>query len=309
VQNLCGGFLWHAPARATIGEKFPDRMGFSLGVHAMGGNIAQTVAPLAVGLLLGFASWRTAYKLTLIPGILTALFLWTMLPQLKQSRGKKGSPKALSYLQTFRVDFLRNTGFLGVTLVAALRSVGESMIPVFLPLYLSREIGMSTSTIGLYLASLTLVGTIGAPAMGYFSDRWGRKPTLFGCLLTGGILIALTPVTASNLLFLPLTALAGLALFAVGPIIQASALEHTSRKIWGSAQTFMDVGRSVFALIFPLFAGLIADHYGLRYVFYLVGASSVLGAVIILLVPSRKEDSSIYVPKQLAVSPEQAVSV
>jgi MFS family permease len=62
-------------------------------------------------------------------------------------------------------------------------------------------------------------------------------------------------------------------------------------------------------LIFPLFAGLIADHYGLRYVFYLVGASSVLGAVIILLVPSRKEDSSIYVPKQLAVSPEQAVSV
>ncbi|MDE0212822.1 MAG: MFS transporter, partial [Deltaproteobacteria bacterium] len=44
VQALLGGFMWHAPARAVVGEKFPDRMGFALGVHAMGANVGAAVA-------------------------------------------------------------------------------------------------------------------------------------------------------------------------------------------------------------------------------------------------------------------------
>jgi len=282
IQNLCGGFLWHAPARATIGEQFPDRMGFGLGVHTMGANVAQTLAPLIVGALLAWVSWRTAFKLTLIPGLLTAVMLMQLLPRLKRTANSMEG----SYLRNFRADVVKNSGFLGVTVVAALRSVGESMLPVFLPLYLAAELKMGTATIGVYLAALTFVGTVGAPAIGCISDRWGRKSTIFLSLLLGSIFIALIPIAGSDTMLLPMVAMGGLAVFAVGPIIQACALEHTPSNLWGSAQSFMDIGRALLSLVFPLIGGAIADAYGLAYAFYLMGAVNLLGALIILAVPA-----------------------
>ena len=58
------------------------------------------------------------------------------------------------------------------------------------------------------------------------SDRWGRKSTIFVSLLTGGLLIGSIPLFPSGWLLLPVVSLGGMALFAVGPIIQASGLEH-----------------------------------------------------------------------------------
>ena len=78
----------------------------------------------------------------------------------------------------------------------------------------------------------------------------------------------------------------GLAVFAVGPIIQACALEHTPRAVWGSAQSFMDIARALLSLAFPLIGGSIADSYGLSYAFYLMGTVNLLGALIILAVPA-----------------------
>lgn len=280
VQNLCGGFLWHAPARAIIGEQFPDRMGFGLGVHTMGANVAQTIAPLIVGALLAWITWRTAFKLTLIPGLLMAVMLMQLLPRLKRTANSMEG----SYLSAFRTDVLANRGLLGVTVVAALRSVGESMIPVFLPLYLANQLHMGTGTIGVYLASLTLVGIVGAPAIGWLSDRWGRKSTIFVSLLLGGLFLSSIPFAGSNAIRLPLVGLAGLAVFAVGPIIQACALEHTPKALWGSAQSFMDIARALLSLAFPLIGGSIADTYGLAYTFYLMGTLNLLGAATILAV-------------------------
>ena len=121
--------------------------------------------------MLAWVTWRTAFKLTLIPGLLTAVMLMQLLPRLKRtSNSMEGS-----YLRSFRADVVKNRSFLGVTVVAALRSVGESMLPVFLPLYLAAELNMGTATIGLYLAALTFVGTVGAlPSDGYPTDGAGN---------------------------------------------------------------------------------------------------------------------------------------
>lgn len=283
LQNLCGGFLWHAPARATIGEYFPERMGYGLGIHAMGGNVAQTVAPLLVGTLLTFMTWRSAFKLTLVPGLLMALFLFLVLPPL--ARKCASQQKKKPYLEVLRADIIKNREFLAVCLVASLRAVGETMMPVFLPLYLATELHKDAATIGLYLASLTLVSTAGAPLLGYLSDRWGRTPTISACLFSGGVMIALIPAVGSDPILLPVVAFAGIALFAVGPIIQASGLECTRAEIWGSAQSVMDVARSSLSLTFPLFAGLVADWYGIQYTFYLVGGINLLGACIVVGAP------------------------
>lgn len=286
LQALLGGFLWHAPARAAIGEKFPDRMGFALGIHAMGGNLAAAVAPLVIGGLLAWISWRTAYKLQFFPGIIMALFLSLVLPPM--GRAKEAKSREVSYGAAFRGDVLHNLPLIGVTLVAALRSIGENLIPTFLPLYLANELGMNTATVGLYLASLALVGTVCAPLVGHASDRWGRKPTIFASLFMGGILIGSIPLFPEGILLLPVVSFGGMALFSVGPIIQAAGLEHAPRDLWGVAQSFMDVGRSSLSLVFPLIAGAVADVYGIHYTFYLFGAINLVGAMTMLLIPKPK---------------------
>ena len=284
VQGLLGGFLWHAPARAVIGEKFPDRMGFALGVHAMGANVAAAVAPLVVGALLTWITWRTAYLFQFIPGLVIALFLWAVLPPLRHDASARN--RSTSYGRALRGDVLANLPLMGVTLVAALRSIGENLIPTFLPLYLAADLNMGIATIGLYLSCLAFVGTIFAPVIGHLSDRFGRRITIFLSLITGGLLIGSIPLMPSGWFLLPVVSLGGMALFAVGPIIQASGLEHAPREIWGAAQTFMDVGRSALSLVFPLVAGAVADLYGLRYTFYLFGAINLVAAFTILAVPA-----------------------
>ena len=285
VQGLMGGFLWHPPARAVVGEKFPDRMGFALGIHAMGGNLAATVAPLAIGLLLAWVTWRTAYKIQFLPGLATVVFLWLLLPRLGRAAPRQG---AQSYASALRRDVLTNLPLVGITVVAGLRSIGENLIPTFLPLYLSVEMKMGTATIGLYLSCLALVGTVCAPIVGHMSDRWGRKSTIFISLITGGLLIGSIPLFPAGWLLLPVVSLGGMALFAVGPIIQASGLEHAPKEIWGAAQTFMDVGRSSFSLVFPLITGAVADVYGLSYTFYLFAAVNIVAAATILVVPRAR---------------------
>ncbi|MFQ5849945.1 MAG: MFS transporter [Candidatus Binatia bacterium] len=285
AQMLFGGFLWHAPARAVIGEALPDRMGFGLGVHGMGGNLAQALAPLAVGGLLWFISWRAAFKLHLIPGILVGLLLWQLLPPL--GRSIEGREESASYMAGFRAEVLGNIPFLCIALVGALRSVGENVIPTFLPLYLSYEMKMSTATIGVYLSSLAMVGTIAAPIVGHLSDRWGRKPTVFLCLLSGSMLITAIPWVHSPAILFSIVSLAGVVLFSVGPVIQAGGLDYTPRDLWGSAQSLMDIARSTLSLVFPLLAGAVADLYGLGTTFYLFGGVNLIAALAILPVPPR----------------------
>ncbi len=282
TQALLGGFLWHAPARAVIGDRFPDRMGFALGVHAMGGNLAAAAGPAIVGAVLAWVTWRTVFAFQFLPGIVTALLLWLLLPRLGHAPRDRQSG---SYGRALRSDVLANLPLIGVTIVAGLRSIGENLIPTFLPLYLSVEMKMGTAAIGVYLGCLALVGTVFAPIVGHMSDRWGRKSTIFVSLITGGLLIGSIPLFPSGWLLLPVVSLGGMALFAVGPIIQASGLEHAPKEIWGAAQTFMDVGRSSLSLVFPLIVGAVADHYGLSYTFYLFGAINFVAAVTVLAVP------------------------
>jgi len=285
IQGLLGGSLWHPPASAVIGDRFPDRMGFALGVHALASGAAAVLAPFAAGWLLTRVTWRTAYAFLLLPGLATAFFLWRWLPPLRYTTQRR---QAESYGRALRSDVLTNLPLIGVTVVAGLRSIGENLIPTFLPLYLSVEMKMGTAAIGIYLGCLALVGTVFAPIVGHMSDRWGRKSTIFISLLTGGLLIGSIPLFPSGWLLLPVVSLGGMALFAVGPIIQASGLEHAPKDIWGAAQTFMDVGRSSFSLVFPLIAGAVADLYGLSYTFYLFAIVNLVAAATILIVPRAR---------------------
>ena len=46
------GSIWHPPALGILSQRFPERRGFLISLHRSAGNLGETIAPLAFGLLL-----------------------------------------------------------------------------------------------------------------------------------------------------------------------------------------------------------------------------------------------------------------
>ena len=64
--------------------------------------------------------------------------------------------------------------------VAALRGMASVAFLTFLALYLGldEELGLGNAALGLHIALLVGVGVVATPAVGYISDRFGRKLVL-----------------------------------------------------------------------------------------------------------------------------------
>jgi len=74
-----GNYLWHPAAISTLSEKYPDRRGFAIAIHAVGPNVGEMISPVLVGVLLLYLTWRHVLFLNLIPGLVIALVLWKFL--------------------------------------------------------------------------------------------------------------------------------------------------------------------------------------------------------------------------------------
>ena len=72
-----GDAAWHPMATGVLVQHFPGRRGEALGVHAMGGTLAEVVGPLTAGFLLGFLDWRGALQVSVVPTLLMGIgFIW-----------------------------------------------------------------------------------------------------------------------------------------------------------------------------------------------------------------------------------------
>jgi len=53
-----GTNLWHPAALSFLAKRYPERKGYAMAVHVTGGNLGNTLAPLAIGVALTFFTWR-----------------------------------------------------------------------------------------------------------------------------------------------------------------------------------------------------------------------------------------------------------
>ena len=296
MQGFFGGSLWQPAANAVIGDRFPDRMGFGLGIHAVASAPVAGLGSFAMAALLAWVTWRTAFAFQFLPGAGAVFVLWLLLPRLGDTTRK---PRAGSYGRALRSGVFANLPLIGVTVVAALQSGATSLIRVFLHVYLSAAMGMSVAGIRTFDTCRSLATMVCLPVVGLISDRWGRKSTIFVSLIANGLLVGSVSLYPSGWLLPPLVSLSAMALFPVGYVILASGLEHTPKEVWGGAQVFMNVAQSVLPVILPVTAGWAGDRYGLDFFFlYLSAAVYFVAAAAILMVPeaTKYRDGSNHDP-------------
>ena len=276
-----GAGLWHPPAMAILSGTFPERRGFVLSLHELAGNIGTSLTPSIVGLAIVAFPWRAVLLAQLIPGVVMGMLFWIVAPKLSR-------PEARPNLKRYRAglaEILRNRTILAMSLVSGLRSATQTTLQVFLPLFLAYTYGLDAAGIGFYLTALAILGVLSPLLGGPVSDRIGRRPVLLVGQLAMGLLGLLIPWAAPGPPLVATLAGVGLFLFALRSVVFAYALDVAPGEMGASTVGVLFGAQQVVTAFAPALVGVFADHAGLGAAVLLAAAFSLLGAVVVAILP------------------------
>jgi len=282
-----GNSLWHPTAIPTLARRFPERKGLVLSIHGMGGNVGDALAPLAVGALLAFLTWREVVVINVIPGLVMSLLLLVFLGALRV--GPK--PSQDESVQSLRAYFrgvpalFRNRSLVLLTTSGAFRSMTQNALLTFLPIYLAYEMGFEIFWVGAGMFALQAAGFAATPIAGHLSDRMGRRSILMTSMLMSAVVLAFMAFAGKSHAFIFFVAVLGFFLYAIRPVLQAWLLESTPKNMGGTSIGILFGAQSLGSSVAPLLAGVIADRYGLIAMFWFLAGTIVIANLFILAMP------------------------
>ncbi len=289
-----GNNLWHPAAIPTLAYRYPHRKGLVLSFHGMGGNIGEALAPLAAGTLLAWFTWRTVVVINVVPGLVMATLILVMLGALTTARAldddrevnTSGGTK-WNMRQYFRDlgGLLRDRALMLICVSAGFRTMTQSGLVVFLPVYLAYEQGYSPIAVGVCMTVLQVAGLIAAPIAGHLSDKVGRQKVVLSSMLLTGVTIIGMVFAGQSLAFIVFVALVGFFLYAMRPVMQAWAVEHTPKRLAGTGVGLQFTILAIGASIAPAAFGIIADTWSVYAAFYFLAGIIIAANLLVMLVP------------------------
>ncbi len=285
-----GNNLWHPTAIPLLARRFPERRGLVVSIHGMGGNVGDAVAPLVVGAMLTIIGWRNVMVLNVIPGVLMACVILLSLGRMQsigrtaQSSGD-AKPRLAQLVGDLKV-LLANRTLTSLSVSSAFRSMTQSTLLIFLPLYLGREIGLSPKWIGVCLFTMQAAGFAAAPVAGHLSDKMGRRRIVMSSMATTGVILLFMAFAGRSQAFVYFVAFLGFFLFAIRSVLQAWLLDATPPNMGGTAIGILFGTQALGTMVGPLIGGVLADHYGLIATFYFLAVTIVIANMFIFFTPA-----------------------
>ncbi|MDH3792287.1 MAG: MFS transporter [Rhodospirillales bacterium] len=271
-----GDAAWHPIATGVLVEGMPGRRARALGLHAVGGTLAEVLAPLSVGFLIGFFDWRTTLQLSAVPAALMGLAFFRIAARVP------ASPHAAISRADFRTlwNAWRRPAGLGMIGTISAYNMAFLALLSMTPLFLQRVHGFSPAETGLVFSSMLLVGAAVQPFVGHLSDLTGRKRVVIvGNLAAAGAALAVALGPGPVSLIAALIATAAL-LVGIRSAVLAAAVEFAGGReatTLGLAFAVLDGVGALGALL----AGAVGS-FDLHYAFLLAAGLAVLAAALAL---------------------------
>ena len=290
-----GNNLWHPTAIPTLAHRYPERKGLVLSIHGMGGNIGEALAPLAIGALLVWFSWRTVVVVNVVPGLVMSVIILVMLGALGAAKaGSKDAINAAAEKRSLKLyvrdvaNLLRNKAVILVALSGSFRSMTQAGLLTFLPVYLAYELGYSPFAVGACLTVIQLAGFLSAPVAGHLSDKVGRKRVVNSSMALTAVAIVGMALAGQSLVFVLFIALVGFFLYATRAVMQAWALECAPKNMAGSSIALQFGVQALGSSISPTIFGMIADAHGLFVGFYFLAGTILFANVLVYFIPTSE---------------------
>ncbi|WP_433214211.1 MFS transporter [Microtetraspora malaysiensis] len=295
-QGLFPGASFKAIAERTT----PTVRATAAGAMLASNQLGAGVAPLIVAPLILVLGWRHTFWVTAAAGVAIGVLLWKLLP--------KALPAHLN-----GSDIVQDKGLgLGTVmrspsvwkfaaLFCATNMLGYGLI-TWVPSYLLEERGISLINTGVMSAIPGLVMCATVFLGGWLFDRFFHdRARLFviPLLLVTAVLLVLMLMADSAVGFTVYQTLAmGVAgLSSMG--ILGMPVRALPPAVIGSGMSVVNVGGQIAGVLAPVLMGFLVDRFSYTAAFGLLIATTVLGALIALIVPQRPEQFSLAT-KELA---------
>ena len=278
--------MWHLPASAALSQHFPQRRGSALSIHGIGGSVGDVLGPLLTGVLLAVLSWQGILTVYAVAPLFLAFLVFWAFRDIGRTGDSAPAPDFRAQIKRTRLLFKNSTLWI-VTLVAGFRGMAFVAFLTFLPLYMDDVLHLSPQSRGFHFALLILLGVVSTPALGYLSDRVGRKPVLIPSMLALCALSALLALYGEGAMLTLLIALMGLFLYGDQPILTAAALDIVGENVATTTLGVLSFARLVLSSTAPPLVGLLYQTWGIEAAFYCISALFALAAAILLWVPLR----------------------
>ncbi|MXO58789.1 MFS transporter [Altererythrobacter salegens] len=298
-SGLALGFLTMMAARLLMGfaegglppltfhivtsEVPPERRGLAVGMTStIGLQAIPLLGPLVIVGVGTAWGWREAFWVAGVPGLVMAALIWFLIrnpPHERTDDTPKGAIGPLLKVRNIRFSVL----------LAALNMTCYASLLGFGPLYLVNVAGMDNVTMGAAVTGVGVVGVVCAFIGPMLSDRYGRKPVIFGAYaiaIVGALMMALS--NGSQSMVFAGTLIAGAGGAGTGALIMAIIPgESAPSHLRGTAMGFnAGVGEILGAGLMPVVVGMAADRFGLGILPWILAGA---GALFCLLTLGLKE--------------------
>ncbi len=221
-----GTSAWHPLATGTLTQSMPGQRARVLGIHAMGGTLAEVFAPVLTGVLLMVVGWRVGLALAVIPAAIVGTYFFFQRRRLTVAIETKAS------MLDFKDMWKSWTSRTGLSLIAMIGIYNMAIMAILsmATLYIVNGLGFSEFWAGIAFAAMILAGALLQPVMGHISDTIGRRRVFAAALLAVAPLgFAMPFITSPWFAMLFLIVMIG-ALYGVRSVVLASAVDFAGKR-------------------------------------------------------------------------------
>jgi len=276
-----GDAAWHPIATGVLTREYANRKAHAIGVHAIGGHMAEVAAPLAAGLIIGWSDWQLALQLSVVPTVIMGIvfiFVSRSVPIVERR------PPAKADFTVFWNTWATSTGFAIILLFVFYNMAVYAMLAMT-PLVLQDTHGFSPQAAGIAFSIILLPGALLQPYSGHLSDRFGRMPVIrlgAAFAIAAGTVAWLAP---DVWLVIAAATVALSVLVAIRPAMLAVAVDHASERA-GTSLGFAFTVMDGFGACGAVLAGM-AGEIDLSLA-YLLGAVFSTGTLVVAFVIVRR---------------------
>ena len=276
---------------ALAAEAWPARHRARVSSYvALGWQLGVLGAAMLTPLLLPSIGWRGMF----LVGVIPAVVAWVIRnklhePEVFVNRSKKEQPSAMQCLKLLMKDKATRKISLGVIVLTSVQNFGYYGIMIWMPSFLSKQMGFSLTKSSMWTAATIIGMSIGIWVFGQLADRIGRKPTFLifqvGSVISVLAYSQLTDATA----MLWVGAIMGLCVNGMMGGYGAVISEAYPTEARATAQNVLfNIGRAVGGLG-PVVIGALAMAYSFQVAIALLAAIYVLDMLAtIFLIPELK---------------------
>lgn len=292
------------PANAkTIGEWFPkSERPIASGWAGVGFSIGAMLAPPIIYVAHASFGWQGAFMFTGVLAMLWVVLWWIFYntpdnhPNLSQSeldyihQDKEAPAIKLPFLTALKT-VARNKRFYGIAIPAFMAEPAWAVLSFWVPLYLSKELGMDLKQIAMFAWLPFLAADLGSVASGYLTRLYTR---IFGCTrinsvvassVTGAFLmisLAIVAFTKSPYITIILISIGGFGHQIISCMLSALVVESFDKGQMATVNGMRGSAAWIASFLFSLMIGVTADKIGFNPLFIAMGFFDLIGTFFLV---------------------------